>query len=80
MPGPWSRTATSPRATATSTVAPGSLHLTALSSTLVTARSSRPGTPLTTVGSSVALKCDLRRKPGGALDRVLDEVVEPHVA
>ena len=43
------------------------------------ARSSRPGTPLTTVGSSVVTKCDLRRKPGGALDRVLDQGVEPDV-
>ncbi len=40
MPGPWSRTVTSPSRTVTSTVPPGGLHLAALSSRLPTARSS----------------------------------------
>ena len=40
MPGPWSRTVTSPSRTVTSIVPPGGLHLAALSSRLPTARSS----------------------------------------
>ena len=50
-PGPWSRTATSPSRTLTSTSPPGGLHLAALSSRLPMARSIEPGTPLTTVSS-----------------------------
>ena len=41
MPGPWSRTESSPAASATSTPAPGGLHLTALSTRLATSRARR---------------------------------------
>ena len=52
MPGPWSRTVSSPSRRRTSTVAPGGLQLAALSSRFATARSSRPRSPVTTHDSS----------------------------
>ena len=54
MPGPWSRTLSSPPCSPTSTVLPGGLYLPALSSRLSTARPSRSGRPATTVESSSA--------------------------
>ena len=44
-PGPWSRTSSAPSRSATSTTPPGGLNAAALSSTLLTARPSRSGTP-----------------------------------
>src|SRR3954453_21150371 len=81
MPGPWSRTVTSPAWTVTTTIPPGGLHLAALSSRLPMARSSEAGTP-TTGDSSMSvtnrtagrLRCPRATAAAGGLR---DEV-EPH--
>ena len=52
IPGPRSRTVSSPSCRRTSTTPPGGLHFAALSSRFATARSSRAGTPCTSAGSS----------------------------
>ena len=57
MPGPWSRTVTSPALTETSTGFPGGLHLTALSSRLPTARATRAREPLTRHASALRANC-----------------------
>ena len=64
MPGPWSRTVSSPSRRRTSTTLPGGLHLAALSSRFATARSSRAGTPLTSAGSSSVAKRHARARAG----------------
>ena len=79
MPGPWSRTPTVPPATSTSTTSPAGLHLAALSSRLVTARSSRAGTPRTSVGCGDEPEADVVRVALGPLDGVGHEHVEAHV-
>src|SRR5438270_777017 len=54
MPGPWSRTRSSPPLSVTSTLDPGTLHLPAFSSRFQAARSSRSLEPVSVVGSRVA--------------------------
>ena len=54
MPGPWSRTRSSPPLTVTSTLDPGTLHLPAFSSRFQAARSSRSLEPVSVVGSRLA--------------------------
>ena len=76
MPGPWSRTVTSPPLTDTSTGAPGGLHLTALSSRLPTARARRAREPLTRHGSRRDDELGRGRVAARALHGVVDELVE----
>ena len=77
MPGPWSRTVSSPSRSRTSTVAPGGLHLAALSSRFATARSSRARSPRDHARLELGRERHRRRVPRGALDGAGDELVEP---
>ena len=70
MPGPWSRTVTSPPRTATSTSPPGGLHLAALSSRLPSARSSVAGNAVDERLLEIGLELD----PGPVALRPLDRV------
>ena len=79
MPGPWSRTVSSPSRTVTSISPPAGLHLAALSSRFETARSTVAGTPRTSDGSSVGREGDAGAVAPGPLDRVGGDEVEPDV-
>ena len=79
MPGPRSRTVSSPSRRRTSTTAPGGLHFAALSSRFATARSSRAGTPCDQRRLQRGLEGHARRVPARPLDRGRDEPVQPHV-
>ena len=80
MPGPWSRTVSSPSASATSTGAPGGLHLAALSSRFAIARSRLAGTPDDVGSSQVGLERHLGMVAPRALgSRPRSTQVEPHV-
>ena len=78
MPGPWSRTVSSPSRSRTSTAPSGGLHLAALSSRLATARSSRAAL----AGDHARLErrssnATCGRVAARALDRGGHELVEP---
>ena len=68
MPGPWSRTETSPLRTLTSTVAPAGLHFAALSTRFVTARRIRERTPRTldSVASTTTRTLGYRKRTASA--------------
>ena len=75
MPWPWSATVSCPSVSRTVTVPRGGLHLAALSSRLVTARSRAAGSPMTHHGSACRSKC--RPAPaGGPGDGALDDLGE----
>ena len=80
MPGPWSRTVTSPAAWTLDLDLPpcSGLHLTALSSRFETARSRARLDPAHGAGTRLHADPHPRRPGPGSLDRALDQPVEPH--
>ena len=74
MPGPWSRTVTSPSATPTSISPPGGLHLTALSSRL--AIGALEAARHAATDSCRSVERDLGREPPRPVDRFLRQHVE----
>ena len=76
MPWPWSATSSTPSVSRTVTVPSGGLHLAALSSRLVTARSRAAASPVTHHGSACRSKLQAAGPPAYPLHGPLDDLRE----